>query len=168
VRTVGQGIAAAGFQRLVLFNAHGGQIGLLEAAARELRVLEPRLAVLPVFLWRGADGLGDLIPEPERSEGLHAGLAETSLMLFLEPATVGALPAADGPGAAQAPPTGWSLEGACPCAWLTDELSESGVIGDPGGASTDLGRQLFQRLVDGWERRLDVLVRSDWPVPGTR
>jgi creatinine amidohydrolase len=168
VRTVGQGIAAAGFQRLVLFNAHGGQIGLLEAAARELRVLEPRLAVLPVFLWRGADGLGDLIPEPERSDGLHAGLAETSLMLFLEPATVGALPAADGPGAAQAPPTGWSLEGACPCAWLTGELSESGVIGDPGGASTDLGRQLFQRLVDGWERRLDALVRSDWPVPATR
>ena len=64
VRAVGQGVAAAGFRRLVLFNAHGGQIGLLEAAARELRVLEPALAVLPCFLWRGAYGLGALIPEP--------------------------------------------------------------------------------------------------------
>lgn len=168
VRSVGQGIAVAGFQRLVLFNAHGGQIGLLQAAARELRLLEPRLAVLPCFLWRGADGLEDLIPEPERSEGLHAGLAETSLMLFLEPATSSTLPAADGPCADRVPPSGWSLEGACPYAWLTGELSESGVIGDPGGASAELGRQLFQRLVAGWERRLDALVRSDWPGPATR
>lgn len=163
VRSVGQGIAAAGFERLVLFNAHGGQIGLLEVAARELRLLEPRLAVLPCFLWRGADGLGELLPEPERSEGLHAGLAETSLMLFLEQAGVAALPAADGPGRRQVPPEGWSLEGACPCSWLTAELSESGVIGDPGGASEELGQELFQRLVRGWEQRLDALLRSDWP-----
>lgn len=168
VRSVGRGIAAAGFQRLVLFNAHGGQIGLLEAAARELRVLEPGLAVLPCFLWRGADGLAELIPEPERSTGLHAGLAETSLMLFLEPATVGALPAADGLDPNPPPPSGWSLEGACPCSWRTEELSESGVIGDPAGASAELGRQLFERLLDGWERRLDALLHSDWPGPATR
>ncbi|WP_216904540.1 creatininase family protein [Synechococcus sp. CCY 9618] len=176
VRSVGRGIAAAGFQRLVLLNAHGGQIGLLEAAARELRLFEPRLAVLPCFLWRGADDLGALIPEPERSEGLHAGLAETSLMLFLEPTMAGALPGPDGPGAgghgghAEAasgiPPEGWSLEGACPCSWLTGELSASGVIGDPTGASAELGRQLFQRLVGGWERRLDALMRSAWPSTG--
>ncbi|KEF43197.1 MAG: creatininase [Cyanobium sp. CACIAM 14] len=173
VRSVGTGIAAAGFQRLVLFNAHGGQIGLLEAAARELRLQEPRLAVLPCFLWRGADDLDQLIPEPERSEGLHAGLAETSLMLFLEPdshAEPGAspvLPTADGPGADRRPPPGWSLEGACPCAWLTGELSDSGVIGNPAGASADLGRELFGRLVDGWERRLDALMRSSWPLPSS-
>ncbi|MBD2719756.1 creatininase family protein [Synechococcus sp. FACHB-909] len=163
VRAVGQGVAAAGFRRLVLFNAHGGQIGLLEAAARELRVLEPALAVLPCFLWRGVDGLGALIPEPERSNGLHAGLAETSLMLFLEPGTAGPLPAADGPGEGQAPPEGWSLEGACPSAWRTQEISASGVIGDPSGASEALGRELFGRLVESWERRLEALLHSNWP-----
>ena len=163
VRAVGRGVAAAGFQRLVLFNAHGGQIGLLEAAARELRVLEPALAVLPCFLWRGVDGLAPLIPEPERSDGLHAGLAETSLMLFLEPGTAGSLPAADGPGEGQAPPAGWSLEGACPSAWRTEEISASGVIGDPSGASEELGRQLFDCLVESWERRLEALLHSDWP-----
>lgn len=163
VRAVGKGVAAAGFRRLVLFNAHGGQIGLLEAAARELRVLEPALAVLPCFLWRGVDGLGPLIPEPERSNGLHAGLAETSLMLFLEPAVAGPLPAADGPDEGQAPPAGWSLEGACPSAWRTQEISASGVIGDPSGASEELGRQLFGRLVESWERRLEALLQSNWP-----
>jgi creatinine amidohydrolase len=167
VGAVGRGVAAAGFTRLVLFNAHGGQIGLLEAAARELRLLEPALAVLPCFLWRGADGLEDLIPQPERSDGLHAGLAETSLVLHLRPATRGrALPGADGSG--PAPAAGWSLEGPCPSAWLIGDVSASGVIGDPAGASESLGRQLFECLVSSWKRKLDALLRSDWPPTSGR
>ena len=46
-----QGIAAAlseaGFRRLVLFNGHGGQIALLQVAARQLQQQFPSLAVLP-------------------------------------------------------------------------------------------------------------------------
>jgi creatinine amidohydrolase len=169
VQSVGGDLEKAGFERLVLFNAHGGQIGLLEAAARQLRAAHPTLAVLPCFLWRGPEGLGELIPEPERSAGLHAGLAETSLMLHLEPGFTGPERQPDGPTSEASPPPGWSLEGAAPCAWLSRELSRSGVIGDPRGAGAELGGQLFERLVAGWHSRLDVLVRSDWPpTPGGR
>jgi creatinine amidohydrolase len=167
VHAVGRDLETAGFERLVLFNAHGGQIGLLEVAARQLRAAHSQLAVLPCFLWRGPEGVGELIPEPERSQGLHAGLAETSLMLHLEPGLTGSQRHADGPSTAAAPPPGWSLEGAAPCAWLSRELTRSGVIGDPTGAGAGLGGELFERLVSGWQRRLDVLVRSDWPpTPG--
>jgi creatinine amidohydrolase len=167
VNQVGQALAEAGFQRLVLFNAHGGQIGLLEAAARELRSNAPQLAVLPCFLWRGPEGIAPLIPEPERREGLHAGLAETSLMLHLAPELTGPTPAADGPACrGLQPPAGWSLEGAAPSAWLTHELSASGVVGDPSGASAQLGGQLFEALVSSWVNRLEALVRSDWPATG--
>jgi creatinine amidohydrolase len=169
VVAVGQDLEAAGFRRLVLLNAHGGQIGLLEVAARELRLSRPDLAVLPCFLWRGPEGIGELIPEPERSRGLHAGLAETSLMLHLAPELVGSERRADGTAAAEATPPGWSLEGQAPCAWLSRELSLSGVIGDPGEASAELGELLFERLVAGWQRRLESLLRSDWPpTPGSR
>ena len=161
---VGHELAAAGFQRLVLFNAHGGQIALLQTAARQLRSERPELAVLPCFLWRGPEGLGELIPEPERSEGLHAGLAETSLMLHLEPGSTGAERPVE-PARVQ-PPEGWSLEGAAPCAWLSDELTSSGVIGSAAGASAELGEALFQRLVEGWRQRLESLLRSDWPPRG--
>jgi creatinine amidohydrolase len=160
VQAVGEDLAAAGFQRLVLFNAHGGQIALLEVAARALHASRPHLAVLPCFLWRGA-GIGGLIPEPERSAGLHAGLAETSLMLHLDPQRVGPQRQAD--GLAVAPPKGWSLEGQAPTAWLTRELSDSGVIGDPRGADAQLGEALFERLVEGWCERLDALLLSQWP-----
>jgi creatinine amidohydrolase len=176
VVSVGRQLEQAGFQRLVLFNAHGGQIGLLEVAGRSLRAQHPRLAVLPCFLWRGPEGIAELIPEPERSQGLHAGLAETSLMLHLAPELTGQERHSDGPAAPArsgaggdapadpgVPPEGWSLEGEAPCCWITREFSTTGVIGSAAGASAELGQQLHERLVEGWRRRLEALLRSDWP-----
>jgi creatinine amidohydrolase len=159
---VGHELAAAGFERLVLFNAHGGQIALLQTAARQLRSERPELAVLPCFLWSGPEGIASLIPEPERSGGLHAGLVETSLMLHLAPELVGSERPCDGHRGGPIP-QGWSLEGEAPLAWLTQDLSTSGVIGDAGGASAALGAQLFGLLVEGWRQRLDALLRSSWP-----
>ena len=165
VVSVGSQLAEAGFQRLVLFNAHGGQIALLQVAARELRSRHPSLAVLPCFLWSGPPGLSALVPQPERRQGLHAGLAETSLMLHLAPDLVGPQRPRDGLDGRQ-PPEGWSLEGAVPLAWRTADLSESGVIGDASGAEGVLGEALFGCLVDGWGELLTNLLRSDWPPTG--
>jgi len=160
--TVGQQLAACGFRRLVLFNGHGGQIALLQTGARQLRSRAPELAVLPCFLWSGPGGIAELIPEPERSQGLHGGLAETSLMLHLAPDQVGPERPTDGQLAAP-PPHGWSLEGEAPCAWLSTDLSRSGVVGSAAGADADLGARLFERLVSGWCERFESLLSSDWP-----
>ncbi|MEB3320376.1 MAG: creatininase family protein [Cyanobium sp.] len=167
VCTLGEQLAGWGFRRLVLINGHGGQIALLQVAARQLRSRSPGMAVLPCFLWSAAEGIEALIPEPERSHGLHAGLAETSLMLHLAPERVGADRPCDGLLPVP-PPPGWSLEGALPAAWLTDDLSRSGVIGDATDADAALGARLFQALVNGWTRRLEALLVSDWPpIPPT-
>ena len=165
VVAVGSQLAEAGFQRLVLFNAHGGQIALLQVAARELRSRHPSLAVLPCFLWSGPPGLAGLLPQPERHQGLHAGLAETSLMLHLAPELVGPERPRDGL-AGKPPPQGWSLEGAVPLSWRMAELSQSGVIGDTSGANGALGEALYGRLVAGWVELLNVLLLSDWPPTG--
>jgi creatinine amidohydrolase len=165
IEVIGAQLADAGFERLVLFNGHGGQIALLQVAARQLRANRPELAVLPCFLWSGPEGVGELIPEPERSQGLHAGLAETSLMLHLAPDLVGAERPVDGL-LQEPPPPGWSLEGAVPEAWLTTDLSSSGVVGDSRGASAELGAALEERLVSGWQALLTALLRSSWP-PGS-
>ncbi|MFM2080724.1 MAG: hypothetical protein RLZZ219_1406 [Cyanobacteriota bacterium] len=162
VVAIGGQLAAAGFERLVLFNGHGGQIALLQVAARSLRAAHPGMAVLPCFLWSGPEGVAELLPEPERSQGLHAALAETSLMLHLEPDLVGPERPVDGL-LQQQPPPGWSLEGAVPEAWLTRDLSESGVIGDARAATAELGAALHERLVRGWCALFDALLESDWP-----
>jgi creatinine amidohydrolase len=166
---VGRDLAAAGFDRLILFNAHGGQIALLQVAARQLRAEQPAMAVLPCFLWSGPEGVARLVPEPERQGGLHAALAETSLMLHLAPELVGNERPQDGQLGqdwGNSPPPGWSLEGAVPAAWLTADLSASGVIGDARGASAELGEALFHELVNGWKRLLEELLRSQWPPRG--
>ncbi len=165
VVSVGSQLADAGFQRLVLFNAHGGQIALLQVAARELGSRQPSLAVLPCFLWSGPPGVSALVPQPERRQGLHAGLAETSLMLHLAPELVGPERPRDGLDG-EAPPQGWSLEGAVPLAWRSTDLTKSGVIGDVSGADGALGEALFGRLVAGWGELLTNLLRSDWPPTG--
>ena len=47
IHEIGKQASLIGFKRLLLFNAHGGQIGLLETAARQLRFECPSMAVLP-------------------------------------------------------------------------------------------------------------------------
>ena len=166
VDQVGGQLAAMGVERLVLLNAHGGQIGLLQVAARQLRLRCPSMGVLPCFLWSGVDGLSSLLPPEELAQGLHAGQAETSLMLHMAPELVGPSRPVDGdhgPSSPLAPPDGWSLEGAAPCAWLTSDLSQSGVIGDARLASAELGLELEQALISHWTQRFKSLLSSDWP-----
>ena len=152
--------AKAGFQRLVLFNGHGGQIGLLQVAAREIQQQNPHLAVLPWFLWSGPAGVLEVIAEPERSQGLHAARLETSLMLALYPKLVGPIPAAE---ELPKPPGGLSLEGAVPTAWNTHWISNNGVVGNPCGANAAEGKVLLELLVQGWCELFQVLLQSNWP-----
>ena len=160
LEAVGAGLSEAGVRRLVLFNAHGGQIALMQVAARQLQQRWPALAVLPWFLWSGPPGVIEQIPEPERSQGLHAGRLETSLMLALHPELVGALPV---PEPLPQPPAGLSLEGSVPSAWRTRTISQNGVVGDPAGASAEEGEVLLEGLVKGWCELFQTLVESNWP-----
>ncbi len=167
INEVGSQIADMGFSRLILFNAHGGQIGLLQTAARELRVRSPHMAVLPCFLWKGVPALDTYIPTEEIETGLHAGLAETSLMLSMNSDLVGSERPMDGqhnsPESSATPPKGWSLEGAAPCAWMTKDLSDSGVIGDSRSANEQLGGTIEKILINHWETLFRSLLESNWP-----
>ncbi len=170
VSEIGEQLAAMGFKRLIFFNAHGGQIGLLQAIARQLRVQCSSMAVLPCFLWNGVDELKDLLPNSEVEEGLHAALAETSLMLHMKSELVGSNRPKDGifvndkTNNISNVPKGWSLEGAAPCAWLTKDLSHTGVIGDSSNANTMLGKNLEKALIEHWTGLFSNLMESDWPL----
>ena len=161
IKEVGIQLSRMGFKRLILINAHGGQISLLKTAARELRSFAPGIAVFPCFLWSGVDGLSELLTKTEIEDGLHASLAETSLMLALKPELVGDERPYE--GIKEQIPEGWSLEGNAPTAWLTNDLSKSGVIGDSRGANESLGKNLKELLIDHWFKLIMNLMQSDWP-----
>ncbi len=161
IKEVGVQLADMGFKRLILINAHGGQISLLNTAARELRSVAPKLSIFPCFLWSGVHGLSELLTKNEIENGLHASLAETSLMMALKSELVGDERPCEG-GETQIP-EGWSLEGSAPTAWLTEDLSKSGVIGDSKGSNKELGNSLKNLLINHWFKLIMNLMKSDWP-----
>ena len=161
VKEVGTQLAEMGFKRLILINAHGGQISLLNTAARELRGVVPKLSVFPCFLWSGINGLNELLTKNEIENGLHASLAETSLMMSLKSELVGDERPSEGFDGQI--PEGWSWEGNAPTAWLTEDLSKSGVIGNSKGSSKELGDSLKTLLVNHWYKLIMNLMNSDWP-----
>ena len=158
---IGKQLSDMGFRRLVLLNAHGGQISLLNTAARELRKYAPNLSVFPCFIWSGVDGLENYLSDSEIENGLHASQAETSLMLSLKPELVGDERPCE--GIPNNIPKGWSLEGDAPVAWFTKDISNSGVIGDSRGASEAIGANLQKLLVKHWYSMLLELMSCDWP-----
>ena len=73
----------AGIKKLVIINSHGGNIALIDLAARQLRVRHGMLAVHTSW---GRFGYPDgLFSEAERTHGIHGGDIETSIMLAAYP-----------------------------------------------------------------------------------
>jgi creatinine amidohydrolase len=83
---IGASVARAGIKKLVLLNSHGGNVGLMDVVARELRT-EHNLIVYHTswFNLPLGDAVMDLFPPEEHRFGVHAGDMETSMMLALRP-----------------------------------------------------------------------------------
>ncbi|GAB3267333.1 mycofactocin biosynthesis peptidyl-dipeptidase MftE [Kineosporia babensis] len=115
------------YRRQIFVNAHGGNAVPAVRAVRRLRA-ESRDVLLWMAMWDG---------------DAHAGRAETSLQLAIQPGLVHEELAEAG--------------NTTPVRELIDELraggvkavSPNGVLGDPAGASAEEGDRLLQRLIDG-------------------
>ncbi|MEZ5644821.1 MAG: creatininase family protein [Burkholderiaceae bacterium] len=90
---IGDGVADSGVRKLVLLNAHGGQVGALDLVARDLRARRGMLVYstswfqLPLLDENGQD-LNTLFSAQEHRFGIHGGEIETSMMLALSPQRV--------------------------------------------------------------------------------
>lgn len=147
---VATSIYRAGFRKLAFVNAHGGQPQILEIVARDLHQQYPDFSIFPLFIWRVPNIAKEILSEKEWELGIHAGDAETSVMLSLLPDKVNMDKAiAEYP---QGLPESslLSIEGALPFAWLTSDLSKSGVLGDPTVATKEKGDRLLDSLAKGW------------------
>ncbi|UKA55227.1 mycofactocin biosynthesis peptidyl-dipeptidase MftE [Arthrobacter sp. FW305-BF8] len=142
--------------RIVLINAHGGNIAALSAAIRQLRTERHDVAWLPCI----ADG-GDL----------HAGWAETSLMLHLRPNAVRLDRSVAGDTRALADILPALKAGG------VGAVSSSGVLGDPADASSADGRRLLELMVQDALHRIAVssvedngmlAVESQYKIPALR
>ncbi|MDX2228748.1 MAG: creatininase family protein [Leptolyngbyaceae cyanobacterium bins.349] len=160
---VGESLYRAGFRKWVLLNAHGGQPQVMDIVARDLHQQHEDFLVFPLFVWRVPNIAAELLTEKELELGIHAGDAETSLLLSILPDQVKLDQAV-----AEYPhglPTDslLSMEGNLPFAWTTRDLSRSGVLGDPTAASQEKGDRILASLAAGWVQTIQDIYRFQQP-----
>ncbi|MEE4024993.1 creatininase family protein [Gordonia sp. PKS22-38] len=142
---IGASMAQTPARRLLFLNAHGGNSALIEVAARELR----RRFDLQTFFSSGPGQPGPT----ERGLGIHAGWAETSIMLHLRPDLVQMDQAVASVADAVADHEHVGFTKPVKFGWLATDFADSGVIGDPTGADAGIGEKLF-------DERVSTLVSS--------
>jgi creatinine amidohydrolase len=150
IMEVGDSIYRAGFRKLVLMNSHGGQPQVMQMAARDLHVKYGDFSVFPLFTWRVPNITKELLTPKEAKLGMHAGDAETSIMLSLLPEHVKLDQAVAEYPPEQSETSLLSWEGQLPVAWVTRDISKSGVIGDATTATKEKGDRILESVSDGW------------------
>src|SRR5215469_9022390 len=128
---IGESVARAGVKKLVMVTSHGGNSAAMTLVAQDLRATHGLLAV--TTSWSRFGVPQGLFPEEELRHGIHGGAVETSIMLAryrdhvrteaiadFRPATI-----------AMEQKYRWlSAQRPAPFAWQTQDLHESGAVGN--------------------------------------
>ena len=153
---IGESVARTGCRKLIFVNSHGGNVPAIDIVARDLRVRRNMLVVNAA--WSRFGYPDDMFGPKERAHGIHAGDAETSLMLAFRPEMVKMSEARDFVSAAvdmerdftwlrATQPTGFG--------WMANDLHELGAMGnasiataEKGEACADYGATAFIELLE--------------------
>jgi creatinine amidohydrolase len=157
VRDVGSSLAKAGFQRLALYNTHGGNTSLVDVMARDLRAEFG----LRTFALHGSGGIcfEGLDPQ-EKAYGFHAGEVETSYLLASVPELVDRSEYTANYIADIAKPATLLPENApAVFAWLTRDIATSGVLGDPRPATAEKGARWIEEASTKLASALEEMAR---------
>lgn len=163
-RETGASLARAGMRRLLIVNAHGGNVPAMDVVARELRADHGMLvAALSWFDFGLPEGTLDM---EEAAHDLHGGRIETSMMLHLHPDLVQMDKAADFVSSthdmARDRPALFA-RGAAGFGWSSEDLNPQGVMGNAAAADAGTGRRFVDHAAAGFAAALGDLARSELP-----
>jgi creatinine amidohydrolase len=145
---IAESVADAGVRKLVLFNSHGGQVGLLDVVARDLRARIGLLVYsvnwfgLPLTGPQGED-VNALFSAHEHRFGIHAGEIETSMMLALEPEKVDMAQAQNFASTSEDRSTAYAILGngkSAKLGWQMQDYNAAGAVGNAAAATPEKGR----------------------------
>jgi creatinine amidohydrolase len=160
---IADSIYRAGFRKFVLMNSHGGQPQVMEIVARDLHIRYSDFLVFPLFTWRVPNVANELLTLKELELGIHAGDAETSLLLSILPDQVKMEAAVCEYPQGLPQESLLSMEGKLPFAWATRDLTKSGVLGDPTTATKEKGDRILESVSDGWVRVIEDIYKFRQP-----
>jgi len=146
-----ESVAATGVKKLVLLNAHGGNVGLLDVVARDLRTRLGLLVYsvnsfnLPLRDETGAS-VADRFSAHEHRFGIHAGEIETSMMLALQPGQVDMAKAQDFHSTSQDRAEKFGMLGdgrSAKLGWQMQDYNPHGAVGNAAAATAEKGQALL-------------------------
>ncbi len=145
---IGESVARAGVRKLVLFNAHGGQVSVMDIVARDLRARCDLLVYsvnwydLPL-----GEEVNGLFPPEEHRFGIHAGEIETSMMLALRPGQVDMAQARDFRSTSQDRAQAFEILGngrSAKLGWQMQDYHPQGAAGNAARASAAKGQAVVE------------------------
>ena len=160
---ISESVYRAGFRKLLIVNGHGGQPQIMEISAREMRLRHGDFIVVPSFTWRVPNAAGRYLADKEKKLAMHAGHAETAIMLALAPDTVH-MERAVANYPPEFPSKLLSADGRPACAWTARDFGPSGIIGDPLPATREQGLEILESLAVGWAQAITELHQLRWVV----
>jgi creatinine amidohydrolase len=154
---LGASLSAAGFQKLVLYNTHGGNTALIDVMARDLRAEFG----LRTFALHGSGGISfEGLNAQEKAYGFHAGEVETALLLASVPELVDRSAYTVNYIADISKPEMLLPENApATFAWLTRDIASSGVMGDPRPATAENGARWLDEAATRLAAALQAMAR---------
>src|SRR5882757_8099456 len=157
LRDLGASLSKANFQKLVLYNTHGGNTSLVDVMARDLRAEFG----LRTFTLHGSGGISfEGLDPQERAYGFHAGEVETSFLLASIPELVDRSAYTANYIADISKPEMLLPENApATFAWLTRDIAASGVLGDPRPATAENGARWRDAAATRLAAALEAMVR---------
>jgi len=144
---IGESVARAGVKKLVLLNSHGGQVGLLDTVARDLRArLDLLVYSVNWFNLPLGPEVEGLFSAEEHRFGIHAGQIETAMMLALKPERVAMAQAQHFASASQQRAAAFPILGngrSAKLAWQMQDYNPAGAVGNAAAATPAQGRAVL-------------------------
>jgi creatinine amidohydrolase len=162
---IGECVARAGVRKLLLLNAHGGQVSLMDIVARELRG-RCKLIVYSCSWWNLplGDAVNGLFTPEEHRFGVHGGAIETSMMLALASQRVRMAEACDFKSTSQQRANAYPILGngrSAKLGWHMQDYNADGAAGNAAAATAEKG----QVLLDAAGKQLALLLQEISSLP---
>ena len=167
---MGQAVARAGIQKLLMFNTHGGQVAVMDIVARELRIAHGMLVYssswgnLPL-----PSEVTGLFSAEEHRFGIHGGEIETSMMLHLAPALVKMELAGCFHSTSQDRAQHFAILGngkSAKMGWAIEDYNACGAVGNAADATAAKGQAVVEAAGQQLALLLQEISRLEWTPAG--
>lgn len=162
---LGACVARAGVHKLLIFNAHGGNVSSMDIVARQLR-MQCGLLVYHCswFNLPQPAGVHEAFNPHEHRFGVHGGEVETSMMLHLAPELVRMAQAQNFASSAQERAQRFAILGngkSAKLGWAMQDYNPQGAAGNAAAADAQRGKA----LVEGAAHSLARLCEEIYALP---